>query len=227
MRSGPWNPELKRGWCPYATVHAARRRGEHAAEPALLRRAGAAAARRGAVRVQHDDLPGAEPVGVVAASWIARGAAEVAEVAGRARRPVLVVPDGRPRAPLEAAPRRRVAAPVLLVAAGLVDRVAEDGDGARKTGDEGGRGLVAARAARGDVARRDEVGSGCDEGGSRERGGEDHAGTVAAAAASPGTRTGLTEEVALGGITRSRARRRPHGARTRGRPRRGRRRACP
>ena len=92
-----------------------------------------------------------------------------------------------------------------------VDRVTKDGDGARKTGDEGGRGLVALRAARGDVARGDEVGSGCDEGGSREggsreRGSEDHAGTVAAAAARPGRRNrslgatcgGLTEQVALG-----------------------------
>ena len=102
-------------------------RREVGGEPALLRRACFAPSGRPAVRVQDDDVPGAELVRVVAAI----GQPEVRLRGAGSRRAVLVVPERRSRPRPEPPPR--VAVPELRRGAALVDGVAEDRDRARDT----------------------------------------------------------------------------------------------
>src|SRR5205823_4866933 len=90
--------------------------GEILLEPLLLGRACAAAARyHRAVRVQRDDVPGADVEAVVAGAGVPRDAAdhpeavEVIEVVDRGRGVVLVVTGDRIGDVLEQAPGRVVA----------------------------------------------------------------------------------------------------------------------
>ena len=76
------------------------------AQPLLLRRAGGAGDDR-AVRVQHDDVPGAESLRVIALGRIARRRSEVVVIARGVGRLVLVVADRRDDPALVAAPCRR------------------------------------------------------------------------------------------------------------------------
>ena len=63
--SGPWDPGARSAEVVAVRDRARhRRRGEHAAQPALLRRARAGPASQAAVGAEDDDLPGVEPVGV-------------------------------------------------------------------------------------------------------------------------------------------------------------------
>ena len=113
-------------------------RSEVRAQPSLLRGAGLAAADLSTVAVQRHGMPRAERVGVIALAGFAGGRAEVGEVSARAGRPVLVVPNRRARARLVAAPRRLVAARVLLRRAVRIGGVAERGDRSRQGVDECG-----------------------------------------------------------------------------------------
>src|SRR3989304_5492018 len=85
---------------------------EVGAQPALLGRAGAAAAGGAAVRVERDQVPGADVVAVVALAAVTgrpalvAGAVEVVEEARRAGGEVLVVADRRARDALDTAPGR-------------------------------------------------------------------------------------------------------------------------
>src|SRR5205823_12371598 len=109
-----------------------------------------------AARVQHDDVPAAPLVAVVALARVAGGSAEVAEVPGRARGGVLAV-AGRGHGPgPEGAPERVVPLRELGRGAVLVDVVAQGGDGPRPLLHEGGgvRSRAACVRVAGDVARR-------------------------------------------------------------------------
>src|SRR5262249_41170258 len=64
------------------------------AQPLLLRRPSLAAADITAVAVDHDEMPGAEIVAVVAFGRVAGRRAKVREVAGRARGMILVMAGG-------------------------------------------------------------------------------------------------------------------------------------
>ena len=119
-------------------------------EPALLRRSCTATPGGSAVRVEDDDVPGAEVVGVVAPP----GKPEVRDRPVGSPGPVLVVPEGGARAGAKAAPR--VALGELGSRAALVDGVSEHGNRAGDPRDESRRRLVAGRAAGGDVARGDD-----------------------------------------------------------------------
>src|SRR5207249_9103010 len=79
-------------------------RRELAAQPLFLRRAGA----HGDVAVQHHDVPGAEIVAVVALPGVARRAAEIREIAARARGQVVFVTRRRARPRPLPPPRRPV-----------------------------------------------------------------------------------------------------------------------
>ncbi len=97
-------------------------------QPLLLGRSRVAAADLRAVAVDHDQVPLAEVVAVVALRGIAGRRAEVVEVAAGVRRAVLVVADDRARARLEAAPGRAVAVGELPGRAVFVGVVAERED---------------------------------------------------------------------------------------------------
>ena len=103
-------------------------RREIGSQPGLLWRARLAAPDEGAVRVEHDHVPGAELVAVPALCRPAGDSAPVAEVAGRVGRLVLVVSGCRPRAGLEAPPGRLVVRCEIAGRPVLVREVAERGD---------------------------------------------------------------------------------------------------
>src|SRR5256885_16235204 len=84
---------------------------EVAPEPLLLRRAGI----HGDVAVQDDDVPGAQLEAVIALRGVARRRAEIAVIARRAARVVIVVAGRRLGAGLVAAPGCRAS---LAVARG-------------------------------------------------------------------------------------------------------------
>src|SRR5215207_2201786 len=136
-------------------------------QPALLRRAGAAADDV-AVGVQRDEVPAAEVVRVPTAAGRPGARAEVAEVARSAGRPVLVVAGRRVEAAAEAPPCRVERRAEVVTCAGRVLQVTEQRDRVRvEARDDAGRvshvaGRSGARLARGagDVAGRDERGAG-------------------------------------------------------------------
>ena len=99
------------------------------AQPAQLCRAGAHID----VAVQRDDVPRAECVAVVSLAGVARGRAEVAEVAGGAGRLVFVIARDWMGATLVTPPRRVIAARELGQAAALVGVVSRREHGARDT----------------------------------------------------------------------------------------------
>ena len=77
--------------------------GKVGSEPLLLGGAGSARNDRAVeVRVQNDDVPGAQVVAVVALRRIARRGAEIGEVRGRIRRVVVMVAGSRPSPALDA-----------------------------------------------------------------------------------------------------------------------------
>src|SRR5207247_8288081 len=128
-------------------------RSEVSPEPLLLGRARA----HGDVAVERHDVPRAEIVAVVSLGGIARRGAEVAEVVGGGRaRVILVVAERGGGADLVPAPARVVAVLVVRERAARVDIVAEGEHGARSRVEDGGRGLIAAGAARGDGPGPDE-----------------------------------------------------------------------
>src|SRR5881396_295031 len=128
-------------------------RGEVSAEPLLLGRARA----HGDVTVERHDVPGAEIIAVVSLGGIARRGPEVGEVVrGSRARVILVVAERGRRARLVPAPARVVAVLVIRERPARVDIVAEVEHGARCRIEDGGRGLVAAGAARGDGPGPDE-----------------------------------------------------------------------
>ena len=137
---------------------------EVGAQPLLLRRAGHAAARLGAVAVERDEVPGAQVVAVVARAGLAGGGAEVAEVARCARRVVVMVAGDRIRVERLRAPRRRVPRRVLERAAFGVGVVAQREDGVP------GDGVEQRCRRRGAGRRRRDVAGGGDHGiGAQER----------------------------------------------------------
>src|SRR5262249_40906748 len=83
-------------------------RREAATKPPLLGRARPAASDRGAVGVQRDEMPRADVEGVVPLPGRTGRLPEVLEVAGRVRRPVLVVAGGGVGDRLHATPGRCV-----------------------------------------------------------------------------------------------------------------------
>ena len=111
-----------------------------------------------AIAVQDHDVPRAEVVAVVARLPVARRRTEVVEVRRGARRPVVVISEGRARAGPMASPRRSVALAELGERPGLVGVVSEREDRAVDPVEQLGRLLRAAAAAVGDVTRADEDG---------------------------------------------------------------------
>src|SRR5215212_324468 len=87
-------------------------------QPRNHRRVGTTTSHFAAHRVEGDDVPPPQVVGVVALLRIARSRAEVAEVAGCPRGVVLVVAGGGPGTRLEASPGRIVA--IVKLARGAV-----------------------------------------------------------------------------------------------------------
>ena len=127
-------------------------------QPALLGRAcRAAAGDLAAVAVQHDDVPGAQVVAVVARARRAGRRAEVGEV-GSGLPGVLVVAERRARAGRVPAPGGRVAAGEGRGIGHRVGVVAEREDRAGEAVEQAGGGLVAVVVAGGDVTGADEDG---------------------------------------------------------------------
>ena len=125
-------------------------------QPLVLRRAGTAAADRAALRVERDEAPGTERLGVPATPVWPRAGPEVVEVALSVRGLVVVI-AGHGQGPVEqAAPGRRVAILVVTAAAVFVGIVTEDEDRAKVGGGERGRRLVVLGRTSGDVAGGDE-----------------------------------------------------------------------
>ena len=137
---------------PHCNRALLRARREVRAQPLLLRRAGV----HRHVVVDHDDVPLAQIVAVVALRRVTRRCAEVAEVPGGTRRVVLVVADRRPGAGFVSPPGGVVAGRVIGRRAILVGVVAQREHGAGNAVEQGGGRFVAARRARRDVARSDQ-----------------------------------------------------------------------
>src|SRR5207249_5063639 len=137
-------------------------------QPLLLRRAGGHGD-AGAAAVQHDDVPGAEVVAVVALRRIAGGGAEVAEVPRGAGCLVIALPRGRLRAGLVPAPGRVVAL-VLRRRAAVISVVAGREDGPWDPVEQVGGGVVVAGlVATRDVARAHQRRRAGGRGGARRR----------------------------------------------------------
>src|SRR5918994_6238697 len=94
-------------------------------------------------RVQRDDVPVTQVVGVVAFGWVARCRAKVAEVARSTRRVVFVVARRGLCPRLMAAPGGIVAVSELGCCAGLVGVVSGGEDRARNAVEQLGGSLVA------------------------------------------------------------------------------------
>src|SRR4029453_3474125 len=139
-------------------------RGEVGPQPAFLRRPRPAAAGRGALAVQGDQVPAPEVEAVPALVDLAGSGAEVGEVAGRpdrlGRGDVLVVAGDGVADPVQASPGGLV--PLLIPGQGAVgvDVVAqgEDGVGTQGQGQAGGGPLGAGRADGGALLRVDRDG---------------------------------------------------------------------
>ena len=88
--------------------------GEIRAQPLLFLRPRLATADRGALTIQHDDVPRTQFVTEVALRRISGGRAEIAEIICGAGRVKLVVPDCGPCARFHLAPGLVVAREILL-----------------------------------------------------------------------------------------------------------------
>ena len=140
---------------PVGDSTACRMGGEVGAQPLLLGRAcGRGDAR--AAAVEHDDVPSAEVVAVVTLRGIARGGAEVAEIARGIGRLVVPVAGRRARARLLPPPVGVVTLLVLGERALVEGVVAVREHGARDVVEQRGRRLVCRPVAAADVPRADE-----------------------------------------------------------------------
>src|SRR6185295_2563177 len=99
-------PRREAGMMPVGEGASAGMSGEVRRQPLELRRAGSAAANIGAVRVEDDDVPGAELVAVIAPGPLAGGGTEIIEVTGGARRSILVIARRRAQQRAQPSPRR-------------------------------------------------------------------------------------------------------------------------
>ena len=117
--------------------------GKIRAQPGLLRRSGAAAADGRAVAVERDDVPRADLVAVVPQRRVAGGRAEIAVVAARVRRHVVMVAGRGTRVGFARSPGRVIAVRELARGSGVVDGIAEQRDRAGQRGEDARRRLVA------------------------------------------------------------------------------------
>src|SRR5438270_75788 len=130
--------------------------GEIGTEPALLRRAGIAAADVRAFAVEDDDVPGGEVVTVVAGPGIAGGGAKIVEIGSGGRGVEFVIARGRASAGLHATPSLVIAGEIFFAAVGIGE-VADGHHGAGNLLEEFGGGFGSGKvAAVGDVAGADE-----------------------------------------------------------------------
>ena len=136
---------------------AARRvRGQVGTQPLDLRRRGRRRDQLRAAAVQHDDVPGAEVVAVVALLWVARGGSIVAEVPRCVSRLVVALTGRRLGARLVPSPAQVVAAVVLGKGAVVVGGIAGREHGAGDAVEQHRCGVISGRAALRDVAGADE-----------------------------------------------------------------------
>ena len=127
-----------------------------ALEPLHLRRRRGGRNQAVAATIQHDDVPGAERVAVVALLGISCGAAEIAEVSRGVRRLVITLARCRLGAGLVPPPRRVVAGVVLIQRAVVVRVVSIREYGSRDRVEQVGRCPGAGLATFRDVSRADE-----------------------------------------------------------------------
>ncbi len=144
---------------PVGEQVAGRGRSEVVAEPGQLWAVGSAAADLVAVGVDHDDVPVAEVVAVVALWLRSRSGSEHAVVAGGPGGDDVVVALGGACPIEESAPGGRVAALELLGLAVFVGQITEGDDHAGMFGEQGCGGGSPAVAVR-DVACREQCGGG-------------------------------------------------------------------
>src|SRR5690349_2035605 len=133
-------------------------RGEVGTEPALLGRAGIAAAHVDAFAVEDDDVPGSQLIAVITGSGVASGSAKIVEIGSGGRGVELMIARGRARAGLHASPGLVVAGEIFFAAVGI-GQVTDGDDGAGNLLEEFGGGFRSGKvAAIGDVAGADENG---------------------------------------------------------------------
>ena len=128
-------------------------------------------------------MPAAQLIAVVALRGLPGGRSEVAEVAAGPTGQVVVVARGRAGAALVAAPGRVIAVGELAGRAGVVDIVAEGGDGAGQPVEQLGGGLIATGGTPGDIPRGQQRG-GCP--GGRRRVGSGSASVAPGSDSAPG-----------------------------------------
>src|SRR5580704_11214411 len=130
-----------------------RMRGEIGAQPFFLRRTGFAAPDIQAFTVQHDDVPCAEFIAVVAGFWITGGSAEIIEVGRSASGMKLVIASRGAGASFRASPGLVVADEVLLGAV-RIRKITDGHNGAGVLIEQFGGGLRTGKIlAVGNVAR--------------------------------------------------------------------------
>lgn len=114
--------------------------GEILAQPGLFRRANGAAPQyfRVTIRVESDDMPGAEVVAVIPLANGPRLRAPILKISVRARVDVFVVSQGRLRSRLKLSLRRAIAVLKFVGAAAFVGQVARREDRSRDFFDEFG-----------------------------------------------------------------------------------------
>src|SRR6266851_1865071 len=116
---------------PVGECAGGRMRGKIRAEPFFLTRAGFAAPHVLALAVQHDNVPRAKFVAVVALFAVAGSGTKIIEIGPRTRRLKFVVSGSRSGARFDAAPGRVIAGEILLRAA----RIGEVAESHNRAGD--------------------------------------------------------------------------------------------